>query len=194
MRLIFFGPPGAGKGTQAVRLEQQHGLKQLSTGDMLRAHIKAGSEVGLKAKSYMDAGNLVPDDVLVALIEECICAPDCANGFILDGFPRTIPQAQALDAMLEKHNIPLDAVVVFEVDEAELFERVRRRAAEQLAATGQVRSDDNEDVLRNRLKVYHDQTAPILPYYKEKGLVKTIDGMQPVEVVAAKVDEALKIG
>lgn len=191
MRLIFFGPPGAGKGTQAVRLEQQHGLKQLSTGDMLRAHIKAGSEVGLKAKSFMDAGNLVPDEVLVALIEECIAAPECAKGFILDGFPRTIPQAEALDAMLEKHNIPLDAVVVFEVDEAELFERVRRRAAEQLAATGQVRSDDNEDVLRNRLKVYRDQTAPILPYYKEKGLVKTIDGMQPVDVVAAKVDAAL---
>lgn len=191
MRLIFFGPPGAGKGTQAVRLEAERGLKQLSTGDMLRAHIKAGSDIGLKAKSFMDAGDLVPDEVLVALIEDCISAPDCDNGFILDGFPRTIPQAQALDAMLAKRGTPLDAVVVFEVDEAELFERVRRRAAEQLQATGQVRTDDNEDVLRNRLKVYHDQTAPILPYYQDKGIIRKINGMNPVEQVAADVDAVL---
>lgn len=191
MRLIFFGPPGAGKGTQAVRLEATKGIKQLSTGDMLRAQIAAGSEIGLKAKSYMDAGNLVPDEVLIDMIESRISQDDCAAGFILDGFPRTLPQAEALDVMLEKRGTPLDAVLVFEVDEGELFERVRRRAAESLAATGQVRSDDNEDVLRNRLSVYRNQTAPLLPYYTEKGLIKAVNGMNPVEQVALDVDAAL---
>jgi len=191
MRLIFFGPPGAGKGTQAKRLEEVRGLKQLSTGDMLRAEIAASSDIGLDAKSYMDKGELVPDAVLVAMIEHCITEPDCAHGFILDGFPRTIPQAKALDAMLEKHGTPLDAIIEFQVDEEELFARVRRRAEDSLKNTGSVRSDDNEDVLKNRLKVYNDLTAPLLPYYRDKGLVKAINGMNPVGQVAADVDNAL---
>lgn len=147
--------------------------------------------MGIDAKSYMDKGELVPDAVLVAMIENCVRQPECANGFILDGFPRTIPQAQALDAMLEKNGTPLDAVIEFQVDEEELFARVRRRAEDSLKATGAVRSDDNEEVLRNRLKVYHDLTAPLLPYYKAKGLVKVVNGMNPVEVVAADVDKIL---
>lgn len=191
MRLIFFGPPGAGKGTQAKRLEETRALKQLSTGDMLRAEIAASTAIGLDAKSYMDKGELVPDAVLVSMIEHCIRQPDCAKGFILDGFPRTIPQAIALDAMLAKNGTPLDAVIEFQVDEDELFARVRRRAEESLAKTGEVRSDDNEEVLKKRLDVYKAQTMPVLAYYQDKGVVKVINGMKPMPEVAAEVDTLL---
>lgn len=187
MRLIFFGPPGAGKGTQAKRLETARGVRQLSTGDMLRAELAAGSKVGLEAKSYMDKGELVPDSVLISMIEKRIAQADCRGGFILDGFPRTVAQAQALDNMLLKNSTPLTGVIEFKVDEKELFNRVRTRAAE----TGGARSDDNEEVLRNRLSVYQKQTAPVLPYYRERGMVKSVDGMQPIEIVAAAVDRAL---
>ncbi|HEY8962931.1 MAG TPA: adenylate kinase [Alphaproteobacteria bacterium] len=191
MRLIFFGPPGAGKGTQAKRLEETRGLIQLSTGDMLRAEIAANSDIGVNAKSYMDKGALVPDDVLVAMIEHRITQPDCKNGFILDGFPRTIPQAEALDAMFEKHGTPLDAVVEFQVDENELFARVEKRAADARAAGQEPRADDNPETLKKRLGVYKDQTYPVLGYYKGKGVVKAVNGMNPVEAVAADVDAAL---
>jgi adenylate kinase len=187
MRLIFFGPPGAGKGTQAKRLETARGLRQLSTGDMLRAELAAGSKVGLEAKSYMDKGELVPDAVLIAMIEKRIAQADCKGGFILDGFPRTVAQAIALDNMLLKNNTPLSGVIEFKVDEAELFNRVRTRAEQ----TGGARSDDNEEVLKNRLAVYHKQTAPVLPYYRDRGMVKTVDGMQPVDAVARDVDRVL---
>ena len=191
MRLIFFGPPGAGKGTQAKRLEQMRGLKQLSTGDMLRAEIAANSDIGRDAKSYMDKGELVPDSVLVAMIEHCVKQSDCAKGFILDGFPRTIPQAEALDAMLVKNGTPLDAVVEFQVDEEELFARVRNRAAETKAQGKEVRSDDNEDVLKKRLDVYKAQTMPVLGYYQDKGVVKSVNGMKLVEDVAVDIDTLL---
>lgn len=191
MRLIFFGPPGAGKGTQAKRLETARGVRQLSTGDMLRAELAAGSKVGLEAKSYMDKGELVPDSVLISMIEKRIAQSDCKGGFILDGFPRTVAQAQALDNMLLKNNTPLSGVIEFKVDEKELFNRVRTRAAETVKAGTEVRADDNEEVLKNRLAVYQKQTAPVLPYYRERGMVKTVDGMQNIDDVARDVDHAL---
>jgi len=180
MNVILFGPPGAGKGTQAQMLVSEFGMVQLSTGDMLRAAIAAESELGLKAKSIMDAGQLVSDDIMIGMISERMDAPDCANGVILDGFPRTVAQAEALDQMFADKNIVLDSVIEIAVDEAALFARIENRAAE----TGGSRSDDNAEVLAERLKVYHANTAPILPYYNDKNKLVTIDGMQSIDKVS----------
>ena len=187
MNIILFGPPGAGKGTQAELLVQSRGMVQLSTGDMLRAAISAGTELGLQAKEIMDAGKLVSDDIMIGMIAERMEADDCKNGVILDGFPRTVAQAQSLDAMFADKGISLDSVIEIRVDENALFARIEKRAAE----TGGARSDDNAEVLAARLKVYHDNTAPVLPYYEDKGQLVTIDGMQPVEEVNKQIEACL---
>ena len=187
MNIILFGPPGAGKGTQAELLVQSRGMVQLSTGDMLRAAIAAGTELGLQAKEIMDAGKLVSDDIMIGMIAERMEADDCKNGVILDGFPRTVAQAQALDAMFADKGISLDSVIEIRVDENALFARIEKRAAE----TGGARSDDNAEVLAARLKVYHNNTAPVLPYYEDKGQLVTIDGMQPVEEVNKQIEACL---
>ena len=187
MNIILFGPPGAGKGTQAELLVQSRGMVQLSTGDMLRAAIAAGTELGLQAKEIMDAGKLVSDDIMIGTIAERMEADDCKNGVFLDGFPRTVAQAQALDAMFADKGISLDSVIEIRVDENALFARIEKRAAE----TGGARSDDNAEVLAARLKVYHDNTAPVLPYYEDKGQLVTIDGMQSVEEVNKQIEACL---
>ena len=188
MNVILFGPPGAGKGTQAQMLVSEFGMVQLSTGDMLRAAIAAQSELGLKAKSIMDAGQLVSDDIMIGMISERMDAPDCTNGVILDGFPRTVAQAEALDQMFADKNIALDSVIEIAVDEAALFARIENRAAE----TGGSRSDDNAEVLAERLKVYHANTAPILPYYKDKNKLVTIDGMQSIDKVSEDIRSVMQ--
>ena len=188
MNIILLGPPGAGKGTQAQKLQDKHGLVQLSTGDMLRAAVASGSEIGQKAKAIMDAGGLVPDEVVIQIISERLDAPDTTEkGAILDGFPRTTAQAEALDRMLADKGRSLDAVVELTVDEGILLDRIQKRAAE----TGGERADDNAETLRNRLAVYHEQTAPIVPYYDNKGMLTRIDGMAPIEQVAADLEKAL---
>ena len=187
MNLILLGAPGAGKGTQAERLQLERGLVQLSTGDMLRAAVAAGTETGRMAKEIMDRGDLVPDAVVVGIISDRIDQPDCQKGFILDGFPRNEAQAQALDKMLMEKGKKLDFVIEVKVDEKILFDRIRNRAAESASSTGSVRADDNEETLRNRLEVYHAQTAPLLPYYQRQGRLQSIDGMQPVEDVARQI-------
>ncbi|CAI8288547.1 MAG: Adenylate kinase [Rhodospirillaceae bacterium] len=187
MNIILFGPPGAGKGTQAEILVRDRGMVQLSTGDMLRAAIAAGSELGLQAKAIMDAGELVSDDIMIGMIAERMEEDDCASGVILDGFPRTVAQAQALDTMFADKGISLDSVIEIAVDETALFARIEKRAAE----TGGARSDDNADVLKARLKVYHENTAPVLPYYKDKGQLVSIDGMQTVEEVSSQIASCL---
>jgi len=187
MNIILFGPPGAGKGTQAQRIVDRHGVVQLSTGDMLRAAIAAGSELGLQAKSLMDEGKLVPDDVIIGMIADRMNDEDCKNGVILDGFPRTIAQAKALDAMFAAGHIQLDQVIEIQVDEAALFARIENRAAEP----GDARSDDTAEVLEQRLKVYHENTAPVLPYYRDKGQLNIVDGMQSIEEVAAQIESLL---
>ncbi|MEO0394073.1 MAG: adenylate kinase, partial [Pseudomonadota bacterium] len=165
MKLIMFGPPGAGKGTQAARLEERYGLKQLSTGDMLRAAVASGSDLGKEVKAVIDSGDLVSDDIMVRMIEARIAEADCAKGFILDGFPRTEAQAEALDQMLAKTGEQIDAVVVMEVDEDELFKRIENRAKE---AGDSARADDNAETLRKRLGVYKNETAPVLPFYEAR--------------------------
>ncbi|MEJ6672083.1 MAG: adenylate kinase [Alphaproteobacteria bacterium] len=187
MNVILFGPPGAGKGTQAQRIANAHGLIQLSTGDMLRAAIAAGSELGLQAKSLMDEGKLVSDDVIIGMIANRMNDDDCKNGVILDGFPRTVAQAKALDVMFAAGNIQLDQVIEIQVDEAALFARIENRAAE----TGDARSDDTAEVLEQRLKVYHENTAPVLPYYRDKGQLNVVDGMQSIDEVAAQIESLL---
>ena len=181
MNLILLGPPGCGKGTQARILEDRFGAVQLSTGDMLRAAVKAGTEAGKRAEAIMNAGKLVPDDLIVSMIAERIDEPDCANGFILDGFPRNVTQAKALDAMLKEKGLTLDHVIELEVDEVVLFARIEGRAAESGAA---VRADDNPETLKKRLAVYREQTAPILPYYRKTGRLQSVDGMQSIDEVA----------
>ena len=187
MNIIIFGPPGAGKGTQAQIIVDERGVVQLSTGDMLRSAIAAETELGMKAKQIMDAGQLVSDEIMVGMISERMAEDDCANGVILDGFPRTVAQAEALDAMLDGRGVSLDKVIEIQVDEVALFARIEKRAAE----TGAARSDDNADVLAQRLKVYHTNTAPVLPYYREKGLLMSVDGMQPVEKVSEAIRQCL---
>ncbi|SDH33103.1 adenylate kinase [Roseospirillum parvum] len=187
-RLILIGPPGGGKGTQAKRLEATHGLKHLSTGDMLRAEVAAGSELGSQAKALMDEGKLVPDDLIVAMIAGRIEQPDCADGFILDGFPRTVPQAEALDTMLAQRGVALDAVIKLDVPDGILIDRIRTRIAE---SGGNARADDNEETLAKRLKVYHEQTAPVLPYYQGKGLLTVLDGNRAMDAVTADLESTL---
>lgn len=187
MKLILLGPPGAGKGTQAQRLVDKHGIVQLSTGDMLRAAVKAGTPVGLKAKDVMARGELVSDDIVVGIIEDRIAEPDCAKGFILDGFPRTVAQAEALDRMLAKNGLKLDAVIELKVDEAILVGRIEKRVAEMTARGEPVRADDNAESLKKRLDAYRAQTAPVSGYYASKGALKTVDGMAPIDDVTKAI-------
>lgn len=188
MRIILLGPPGAGKGTQAVRLVERLGIPQLSTGDMLRAAVASGTPIGLKAKAIMDAGQLVSDDVVVGIVADRIEEEDARQGFILDGFPRTVAQAEAFDAMLAKKGLKLDAVVEFKVDEAALVDRIVKRAKETEARGETVRKDDNPEVFKTRLDAYRTQTAPLSAYYAKTGDLKTVDGMRPID----EVTEALK--
>lgn len=189
MNIIIFGPPGAGKGTQAERLEKDLSVLKLSTGDILRAEASSGSELGKRLKSTLDAGELVSDEVMIELIANCIRDEDCQEGFILDGFPRTLAQAKALDEMLVHMGCTIDHVIVLEVDEGILIDRILKRAAE----SGQKRSDDNAETLKNRLAVYNKQTAPVLPYYKEKGLLRRIDGMRDIDAVTAQIRSVLSV-
>ena len=191
MRLILLGPPGAGKGTQATRLVEKHGIVQLSTGDMLRAAVKAGTEVGLKAKTVMDAGQLVSDDIVIGVVADRIDAPDCARGFILDGFPRTVPQAEALTRMLASKGMKLDAVIELKVDEEQLVRRMETRVAETLAAGGQVCADDNPESFKKRLVEYREKTAPLSSHYAGTGELRTVDGMQPIDRVSEEIEAIL---
>ncbi|WP_119462784.1 adenylate kinase [Rhodospirillaceae bacterium SYSU D60014] len=214
MNLVLLGPPGAGKGTQAKRLEEAHNLKQLSTGDMLRAAVAAGGPLGQQAKAVMEAGQLMPDAIIIKMIAERIEQPDCRNGFILDGFPRTVGQAEALDAMLAEKKERLDAVIEIAVDEAALVERIAGRFSCAKCGAGYHdkfrrpktdgvcdvcggteftrRKDDNEETVRARLKAYRDQTAPILPYYEAKGLLRRVDGMADMDNVTKQIEAVLK--
>ena len=191
MRLILLGPPGAGKGTQAQRLVAKHGIVQLSTGDMLRAAVAAGTPVGLRAKAIMDRGDLVPDEVVVAIIADRIGQPDAKRGFVLDGFPRTVPQAEALDRLLKQLGLELDGVIELKVNEGILLKRIETRAAEMTARGEKVRADDNPEALKKRLDAYRAQTAPLVDYYAGTGQLKTVDGMAPIDAVTAALDALL---
>jgi adenylate kinase len=191
MRLILLGPPGAGKGTQAQRLVEKYGIPQLSTGDMLRAAKEAGTPVGLKAKAVMDAGQLVSDAIVNAIVAERIEEPDCAKGFILDGYPRTLPQADATEKMLAKAGLKLDAVIEFTVDDDELVARIAKRAEEARAAGKPVRSDDDPAKVPVRLREYYKNTAPLIGYYYAKGLLKTVDGMADMDTVTSAIEGIL---
>lgn len=191
MIVIFLGPPGAGKGTQAAYISARRDIPQLSTGDMLRAAIAAGSDVGKQAKAVIDRGDLVSDDIVAGIVSERIEMGDCEPGFLLDGFPRTLAQARMLDDILAEKGRPLGCVLSLEVDEDALVERLKSRVAEARARGDEVRSDDNEETFKKRLSVYREQTAPLIPYYADKGYLTRIDGMQPVERVSAAIDEVL---
>jgi adenylate kinase len=215
MNLILLGPPGAGKGTQAKRLEDRHGLIQLSTGDMLRAVVASGAPLGQQAKEIMAAGKLMPDELMIEMIAERISQPDCSTGFILDGFPRTVPQAEALDRMLEEKGLKLDHVIEMKVDDAALVERITGRYTCAKCGRGYHdkfekpkvdgvcdncgsteftrRADDNAETVTTRLAAYHRQTAPILPYYKERGVLETVDGMADIDVVTGQIEALLKV-
>jgi len=191
MRLILLGPPGAGKGTQAQRLVQKHGIVQLSTGDMLRAAVRAGTLVGLRAKAIMDRGELVPDEVVVTIVADRIGEPDAKNGFILDGFPRTVPQAVALDKMLTEKGLKLDGVIELKVDAGILQNRVENRLRESAARGEPLRSDDDPEVLKRRLDAYREQTAPLVDYYRWQGSLRSVDGMQAIDDVESAIHKAL---
>jgi adenylate kinase len=191
MRLILLGPPGAGKGTQAQRLIAEYGVVQLSTGDMLRAAVKAGTPIGRQVEGIMARGALCPDDVVIAIVEQRIAQPDARKGFILDGFPRTVAQAEALDRMLAKHDLELDAVIELRVDEAALIKRIESRIAAMKARGEALRPDDNPDVLHQRIRAYREQTAPLIAYYGRHGLLRSINGMAPISEVAAQIDAVL---
>ena len=191
MRLILLGPPGAGKGTQAQRLVEKHGIPQLSTGDMLRAAVQAGTEVGKRAKAVMDAGELVSDAIVNAIVAERIDQPDCAKGFILDGYPRTLVQADAVEAMLAERGIALDTVIELVVDDKALVGRIVKRAEDAKAAGQPVRKDDNPAVFEERLREYYKKTAPLTGYYYAKGKLKTVDGMASIDAVTAEIDKVL---
>jgi len=191
MRLILLGPPGAGKGTQAQRLVKKHGIVQLSTGDMLRAAVAAGTPIGQRAKDIMARGELVPDDVVVAIVADRIDQPDAKKGFILDGFPRTVPQAVALDRMLTAKGMKLDGVIELKVDANILHKRIANRVAEAKASGAALRPDDNPDVLRTRIEAYREQTAPLVDYYHWQGALKSVNGMAPIAEVASAIDRLL---
>ncbi len=186
-RLILLGPPGAGKGTQAERLVKAHGIPQLSTGDMLRAAVAAGTETGLKAKSIMDSGELVSDDIVNAIVAERIAEPDCANGFILDGYPRTLAQADAIADMLAARNMPLDLVIELVVDDKALIGRIMKRAGETAAKGLPVRKDDNPAVFEERLREYYKKTAPLTGYYYAKKMLRVVDGMASIDAVTDQI-------
>lgn len=192
MNLILLGAPGAGKGTQAELLVSGRGLVQLSTGDMLRAAVAAKTAIGQQAEALMNRGDLVPDAIVAGIIAERIDSHDCQRGFILDGFPRNVAQAEALDKMLAQKGKKLDLVIEMQVDEELLFERIRTRVAEAARGGAPVRPDDNEQTLRNRLDIYRGQTAPLLPYYLGQGKLRTVDGMLPIPQVAEAIASLLK--
>ncbi len=212
MNLIIFGPPGAGKGTQAAQISEKYNIPHISTGDMLRNAVKEGSELGKLAKSYMDKGELVPDSVVIGIIKDRIIKPDSRNGFLLDGFPRTIPQAEALDKMLDRER-KIDGVITIEVDDEEIVKRISgRRLCEKCGAMYHViydpptnmgycnkcggglytRDDDGEDIIRTRLAVYRRQTEPLKQYYKKTGVLKRVDGLGMIEEVFERVEKTLK--
>jgi len=191
MRLILLGPPGAGKGTQAQRLVEKHGIPQLSTGDMLRAAVKAGTEVGKRAKAVMDAGELVSDAIVNAIVAERIDQADCARGFILDGYPRTLVQADAVAKMLADRRIDLDVVIELVVDDKALVGRIMKRARETEAAGLPVRKDDNPEVFDERLREYYKKTAPLIGYYYAKGKLVGVDGMADIDAVTAEIERVL---
>src|SRR5262245_52955507 len=191
MRLILLGPPGAGKGTQAQRLVAKHGIIQLSTGEMLRAAAAAGTPVGLQAKEIMAGGGLVPDEIVIGIISDRLDQPDMKNGFILDGFPRTVPQAAALDELLKKKHIKLDAVVELRVNESALLQRVETRVAEMRARGEEVRIDDTPEVLARRLAQYRSLTEPLIHYYSERRKLLTVDGMMTIEQVTREINRIL---
>jgi adenylate kinase len=213
MNVILLGPPGSGKGTQAKRIERAHGITQLSTGDMLRAATAYGGELGLRVKSIMDSGQLVPDSIIIDMIADRIEPPDCRSGFILDGFPRTLPQAQALDDMLARRGLRLDHVIEFEVDEPALIDRLAGRfSCQQCGASYHerdnrpkvdgicdvcggcefaCRADDRPETVKARLEIYHRQTAPILPYYRDRGILRPVDGMAEIDTVTREIEKIL---
>ena len=191
MRLILLGPPGAGKGTQAQRLAVKYKIVQLSTGDMLRQAVKSATPIGRKVQDIIAHGRLAPDSVVVEIVGQRIAKPDARNGFILDGFPRTVPQAAALDRILKSKGLALDAVIELRVDEDALIKRIESRIAEMTARGESLRDDDNAKVLHTRLKAYREQTAPLIAYYRQEGALLTVNGMAPISEVTAAIDKAL---
>ena len=212
MNIVFLGPPGAGKGTQAKKIAEKYGIPQISTGDMFREHLSKGTELGKKAKEYMDKGALVPDEIVLGMVEERLKQPDCEKGFILDGFPRTVPQAEALDKLLEKMGKKIDYAILIDVPDEELVKRLTgRRTCKKCGMMYHVmfkppkeegkcdvcggelyqRADDNEETVRNRLKVYHEQTEPIIAYYEKKGVLHRIDGMGSIDEIFNRIVQLL---
>lgn len=192
MRLILLGPPGAGKGTQAQRLVEKYGIPQLSTGDMLRGAVAAGTEVGKRAKAVMDAGELVSDEIVNQIVSERIDQPDCRDGFILDGYPRTVPQAKALSGMLADKGAPLTAVIELKVDESALTQRIEKRVADARAAGGAVRADDNAESFKKRLEEYRQKTAPLSAYYESTGELRMVDGMAAMDAVTHDIETVIE--